>query len=570
MAKQRDKVRPDRAIAEQPTHPVELSSVTGSDAHVTESYGMAELDEDGPTIDSSAIDGSPEALDDEARSGSPAAITLPSPPPLPPSAASAGSRAPEPEMPPRPAPRDLSRTQSGAFGTEPGPESTMSLEELEALPELAAALNGHRDREPRPADEPTRALDADRVAAAPRLEPTSSLPWPPTEVGPAAEDVIAGQYRIEAQLNEEDGCRLFRAADADGRPVVLRTYVDSEAVRRKARWQQLREAFEGGAPLPALLTARGVTPVYDLVEDAQYGPVVVTAWLAGGTLAERASVLDIQRLIACFEQVARVLMEAHAVGVTCGRWTAADVVFDADGVPHLDLSVAAFADALDVRPVETDGPPEGGAPSASGDVWWLGHTMVSCLTSETLEPGADVLDAIAQDCLKPAEGRPTAAEVCHRLQTTLAPTSTRPRTRRWPTVALLSAGIVGALAVGWVAGGGLSGSRPVVVTAAPDVAKALSEAESALAAGAWLQAGRLYRTVLATSDDPRAVAGWRELQASRPFRRSLKDLKKRLATAEAITPAVRRDVEMLRVLQPESLVLKHWLRRLDGVEGDRP
>ena len=383
-------------------------------------------------------------------------------------------------------------------------------------------------------------------------------------IGPEIKEVVASQYRIEALLSEADGCRLHLASDPGGDSVVLRTYMDFEEVKRRPKWQALREAFESGAPLPELLAAPGVTPLLNLAEDPRYGPVVVTAWLGGGTLAARARDMSGTQLVDCFAQVASVLAQAHALGVAFGRFTPEDVALDALLTPHLDLSVAAFADALDVRPSTEGSPLDSDGPSPAGDVWWLGRAMQACVPSDPLEPGADMLVAVSQDCVE-GDPRPTAADVHRRLRTS-APARAPQSSNRWPAVIGLAVATVGALAIGWVVGGlAPATDGPPAASAVNDderVTRGLSEADAAIASGAWLQAGQVYRRLVAETDDPRAQRAWEALRQQRAFQRSLKDLKKRLASATEVTPLVRRDVDMLRVLQPDSLVLKHWLSRM--------
>ena len=531
MANQRDKETPSRAIAEQPTHPVDLESmVSGSQQRVEV------LEGEGPTVMSEErpVAGFPRS---QLRSG-------PS--------------------------REISQTQSGLLGPAPHQEPTASLDEARILAadSSSKALVSSSD------DEPTRALGAVETGT-PRLDPTADISWPDSvEEGPADGDLIGGRYRVLKSLSEGEGSRLHRARDAEGQTVVVRTYLEPLGVQQRPAWRRLREAFEDGAPLPDLFRIDGVVPVVDLLEDAKFGPVVATADFTGGSLAQHAARLQSSKntraereradqLVACFERIASVLVQAHAQGVAFGRMTADDVVLDDTGAPYLDLTVAAFSDALDVRTF-VDGPPDGSDPSPSGDVWWLGRTIQACLPRDGLHPGTDILAAVAQDCTQ--DPRPSAAEVYHRLRA--ARSEVAPPPIRWSAAVMLVLGTFAALAAGWIAGGGLSSPSAVGVSQpsrTPD--EAIVDGEAALSSGAWLEAGQIFRTTLVASNDPRLQLAWEELQGDRAFRRALKDLKKRLASADRVTPAVRRDVEMLRVLEPESLVLKHWLKRLAEDSG---
>ena len=518
MANQHDKGRPSRAIAEQPTHSVPLDRVASASSR------LPSEDDDGPTL---------VAKGDRAASISPV-------------------RTDAPRMAPS---RDGSHTQSGSFLVEPVVDKTRSFEELPALS--------------RRVDAPTRAIDVELHEGHNLM--TNSLAYDDSLGAPSADDWVGGDYRVKSMLAEHDGSRVYLAAAQDGRQVAIRTYLDPGGIRGRAGWQTLFEAFEDGAALPELLRAPGVVPMLDLLDDLRFGPAVVVAHLGGGTLAEHAHSMSVAQVAASFEAVAAVLMRAHAQGVTVGRFTAADIALDELGQAHIDLTVAAFADALDARTVGQTG--AAAAPSPAGDIWWLGQAMQACLPRNALEPGADVVAAVAHDCQE-AEPRLTAADVYSRLQ------AVRPRPRpaerpRWPAFVLLAFGIVAALGAGWVAGGGLSSRTPVAVgtsprSASPDIDKRLAEAEAAQAVGAWLEAGQIYRRLLVTSEDPRVQGAWTKLERQRAFRRALKDLKKRLASADEITPAVRKDVEMLRVLQPDSLVLKHWLGRMAGGPGEEP
>ncbi len=530
MADQHHKGRPSRGIAEQPTRPVDIDHLVDA--------GVPHVDDvEGPTI------GGP--VDPMTARG----------------------YAPD---------RDPSMTQSGTFGEVETGGAAVSDPRFTAP--SGVTTGGYTS-----ADEPTRALPADKLAPRPPpLEPTSSVPWPPQPTAWSAprplapDDMLGARYLIREPISGRGPGRRYLAQMLNEHPVVVRVYAEPDVVRHRPEWQALCEAFQAGATLPDLLQTEGVVPLLDLFEDAKHGPVIVTAALEGGSLAQAVprlrGPLRGQRLAACFEAVSAVLARAHAQGVAVGRFTLEDILLDRDGVPHLDLSVAAFADALDVRdPAEEAlGPPEGGLPSPGGDVWWLGCAIASCLPETALEPGTDILGAVAVDCTE-GDPRPTAAEVHRRLRAGRLPIRTAGR-RRWPAVGLVALGVVIALGAGWVAGGGLGGLPAVAPSADPPrtTAKALSDGEAAVLRGAYLEAGRLYVERLNRTPDDEVKAAFDRLQRSRAYRRALKTLKKRLANADELNATVRGDIETLRALEPESLVLKHWLGRLAEAEGVGP
>ena len=454
-------------------------------------------------------------------------------------------------------PRGLSETVSGPLGPAQPQEATVNVDN-------PLDVEG--------SDEPTRALAVAPVSSAP-LETTGSLPIPASappsarRTRPTATELLGGRYRIERHLAEIDGAHLFLATDNGGMNVVARVYVDPDAVRHRPAWQRLRAAYDEGAPLPDLLRAVGVVPVIDLFEDRRHGPVVVIASLPGGTLSARAPNMSVAHLSACFRQIASVLMMAHAHGVPVGRITARDVVLDEYGAPHLDLSVPAFADALDIRSGQGEE-----APSPSHDVVSFGRMVQDCLPDKSTGPEAAALASLAQDCIG-GDPKPSAADIVHRLQTVGSVSNVRvvSHTSRWPALALLLAGAFVALVAGWVVGGGFS--SPVAIEVADplpaEVERALKAAKRSIAEGAVLEAGLTFRRMLDQTGDPRLQSAWSELQRMRDYRLALKDLKKRLAAASNVTPEVRRDIEMLGVLQPNSLVLQHWLGRLAENEGER-
>ena len=512
-------------MAELPTHPVDLDRVTDAESSEPDTtFDGAE----GPTIMAMA-----EALPcpDSApsRAASPAATRV----------------------------RDASRTVSGYLDRGPEDETAGVFDDPPPTsgPRPYDSTASFERSMPPPADvqEPTRAFDAPVVVNAGTDVRTQ---------GPMVGESLAGSYRVEAVLGEDERTRVCVAIDLAGRPVLIRTFQEPETVRNRAAWRDLREAFASGADLPALLRVQGVVPLVDLVDDARYGPAVVTSALPGGTLAAEASRPPVMVLTRCFAQVARVIATAHAHGVTVGRFSADDIVLDEFGTPHLDLVVAAFSDALDVR--------QPGLTSPSDDVAWLGRAIESCLAARLRPSGTEELATIARACQR-SRARPTAREVCARLEASQQEAIAVP----WPKIGLLGLGIVLALGGGWIAGGGLPskavGSQPIAasipLSSAADITAVLERAQQAADAGAVLEAGQIYRRWLADHDTANVRQAWQRLRRSRPFRRSLKELKKRLAAARRLTPEVRRDVEILRVLQPESLVLKHWLARMEKPTG---
>ncbi|MEM7674603.1 MAG: hypothetical protein AAF449_01230 [Myxococcota bacterium] len=441
-------------------------------------------------------------------------------------------------------------------GTEAG--ALAGLEPTHAL-EPAPVLSGR-------VEEPTQSFGPGEIKADDLIARTPLLDDDPAGLALFPGDVIAGRYRIERQIEDIDGMHLWAAVDIDDRLVWVRNYRDPEQVRQRKAWRSLVDAFAAGAALPELLTLSGVVLLLDLVDDERFGPVIVTERFDGGTLAEHAESLSGDQLCTCFENIAAVLSQAHAQGVALGRLTPQDIIFDSRGVPHLDLSVAAFADALDVRGPSIAGPPEGGPPSPAGDVWWLGRTLRACLPASARDSTDAALQKISEICTQGAN-RPSMIDIYHRFENGRIHSALGPS--KAPALMLLMLGIFLALGAGWVAGGGL-GSSEVSVPLQPD--PRLQQIENARAAanqGDWLRAGQIYQRLLADGSEPEVHEAWKQLKQTRAYRRALKALKKRLAAAAEVTPALRRDVEILQVLQPKSLVLEHWLDRLAEDPGEK-
>ncbi|MEO1336726.1 MAG: hypothetical protein AAFV29_13835, partial [Myxococcota bacterium] len=207
MAKQRESRRSSRAIADQSTLPVELE----------------------------AAERAPVEVQDDPSGGDPKGSVL--------------SRRVRPRV--HPAAASLSLDDNDDTGTALGALATA--QEPTHSVDVAPGLSH--------VEEPTQSFGPEGVSGADALIDD----WPEI-MAPLIGDVIGGRYRIETQVEDSDGTRLWEGIDIDDRLVWVRTYKDPEVVRQRAAWRSLVDAFAAGAALPELLTIAGVVLLLDLVD----------------------------------------------------------------------------------------------------------------------------------------------------------------------------------------------------------------------------------------------------------------------------------------------------------------
>lgn len=180
-------------------------------------------------------------------------------------------------------------------------------------------------------------------------------------------------------------CRPPGRLGREGRVMVSELTVDAEG------WQQLCDTL-------VRLTSASDGRLLDVIElgpDLETGGVFVASEAAGATLAEPGPTVDQRAKVAAVEAAARGAHALHEAGLAHGSIHPGTVLLTDRG-PVLDLPRldAPAGEVLRVGPwpelVAVDPELLGGeAPGRGSDIWSLGATLHSVLTSRPLFPGID-------------------------------------------------------------------------------------------------------------------------------------------------------------------------------------
>jgi eukaryotic-like serine/threonine-protein kinase len=193
-----------------------------------------------------------------------------------------------------------------------------------------------------------------------------------------ASDLIAGRYRLESPVSEDECGELWEAADlVQGRPITVRLPPADDP--------PMLERFFEAARLAASVSHPSVAQVFDHGEGTdEEPPYLVTEPAEASSLAELLAVdrMEPARAMNVLAQAASGLQAAHEAGLVHGDISPANLLVDAKGdVKIHDFVVASctqkppVSSSPYVAPERADGSP---ATQAS-DLYSLGVVGYECL-----------------------------------------------------------------------------------------------------------------------------------------------------------------------------------------------
>jgi len=211
---------------------------------------------------------------------------------------------------------------------------------------------------------------------------------------------LGGRYRLDALLGTDPVTGVWAATHVpSGRRVAVRCL---PAAPDLGPAEVARVAAEVRAV--SSLQHPSVAPTYDVVLGVAEAPVVVSAMLAGETLAElltKSPMLSLQQTASLLLPVVSAVGTAHARGIVHGKLSTSSIFIvergDVPRVQVLDFGVAQWTAALRLAPSSVRSgapvrrgseyePPEEIVPGRNidhrADIWAIGVILYECLTGQ--------------------------------------------------------------------------------------------------------------------------------------------------------------------------------------------
>ncbi len=202
-----------------------------------------------------------------------------------------------------------------------------------------------------------------------------------------------GRYRLVRQIASSPSARVLECVDVSrGERVALKWFAASEA---RGSGRDVLARFEREVRAIGSLQHGSVVPLRDFIAE---GPVLVLAWMTGGTLEQMLSSVEAiapARAVEIASAVLSALGAAHRLGILHRDVKPANVLFDEGGgvrlsdfgVAHLcdvssTVTAGAFGTMAYVSPEQRGGRPA----TAAGDVFAVGVMLREMLTCEKPSP----------------------------------------------------------------------------------------------------------------------------------------------------------------------------------------
>jgi serine/threonine protein kinase len=218
-----------------------------------------------------------------------------------------------------------------------------------------------------------------------------------------AQDLLGGRYRLDHVAGHGGAATVFSAYDT----VLDRTVAIKLLQRRHDETGVLHERFAREAHAAARITQPNVVSVHDIGEGEDGRPYIVMDFVEGRslqTIITEDGPLGSERVAAIGMGIARALAAAHALGIVHRDVKPANVLIDAQGVPHLtDFGLAR--ELFDADPGVTEpgmlvgtayyvAPEQAryGAASPAADLYALGAVLYHALAGEPPFAGGGALD----------------------------------------------------------------------------------------------------------------------------------------------------------------------------------
>jgi serine/threonine protein kinase len=207
-------------------------------------------------------------------------------------------------------------------------------------------------------------------------------------LAPGTGDLVGG-YRIEQLLAQGGMGRVYRATDAEGKPVALKVIKPEHASdptfrRRFARETRAALAVEHSHVVPVLSAG-----------EHHGTPFLATAFMEGGSLHDvlcEQRALDLERAVTILLQVAAGLDAVHAAGLVHRDVKPGNILLDLNGRAYVtDFGLAKDSDAsaltrtgFAIGSLSYMAPEQTRAEEVSGaaDIYALGCVVFECLAGK--------------------------------------------------------------------------------------------------------------------------------------------------------------------------------------------
>jgi serine/threonine-protein kinase len=218
-----------------------------------------------------------------------------------------------------------------------------------------------------------------------------------------SEELLGGRYRLDHVAGHGGAATVFKAHDT----VLDRTVAIKMLARRRDETGVLHERFEREARAEARISHPNVVSVHDVGETEDGRPFIVMDYVEGRSLQEiiaEDGPLSSERVAIVGFGIARALAAAHALGIVHRDVKPANIVIDAQGIPHLmdfglarelfDADPGVTAPGVLVGTAYYVAPEQAryGTASPSSDVYSLGAVLYHALSGEPPFVGEGALD----------------------------------------------------------------------------------------------------------------------------------------------------------------------------------
>jgi eukaryotic-like serine/threonine-protein kinase len=218
-----------------------------------------------------------------------------------------------------------------------------------------------------------------------------------------SQELLGGRYRLDHIAGHGGAATVFVAHDA----VLDRTVAIKMLQHRHDETGILRERFEREARAEARIVHPNVVSVHDVGEAEDGRPYIVMDYVEGrslqATIAEDGP-LSSERVAIVGMGIARALAAAHALGIVHRDVKPANVIIDAQGIPHL-MDFGLARELFDADPGVTSpgvlvgtayyvAPEQAryGTASPASDLYSLGGVLYHALSGEPPFVGEGALD----------------------------------------------------------------------------------------------------------------------------------------------------------------------------------